>query len=80
MVGADGFEDAKYAYGIDIGCELWSIEGDLYVRLGGEVVDLGRLDFVDQFNQTHTISHICVMQMEIRGAFEVSDTLTEINR
>ena len=79
MVGANGFEDAEYAYGIDISSELGGIEADLHMTLGGEVVDLRRQHLTNEFDQRHGVRHIGIMQVEVRAAFEVSDALTVVN-
>ena len=78
VVGADGLKDAEYAYGIDIGCELGGIEGDLYVRLCCEVVDLGGLDFAYEFDERHGVGEVCVMEVKIRLSFKMSDALAEV--
>lgn len=79
VVGADCLKDAEYTNGINIGCELRGIEADLYVRLGCKVVDLGGLHLAYELDERHRVAHIGIVEVEIRGALKVGDTLTVIN-
>ena len=63
---ADGFEEAKGAEGIGVGGVLRLFEGDLDVRLCGEVVDLVGLDLLDDVDERGAVGHVAVVKDELR--------------
>ena len=79
MVGAHRFQDTQNAYSIHISRELRCIEADLHMTLCGKVINLGRLNLTDKFDERHGVRHIRIMQMEMRLTFQMRNTLTEIN-
>ena len=80
MVGPDCFEDSKNTHRIHICREFRGIEADLNVTLGCKIVYLRGLDKSDQLDERHRITHICIVQMEVRLALEMSDSFAEIDR
>jgi hypothetical protein len=78
--GANGLQDAEDTYSINICRKLRRVETDLHVALSCEVVYLVRLYGTDDLNESHGVTHISIVQVEMRLAFEVSDALTEVNR
>ena len=48
---ANGFQQTKYAHGIDIGGEFRHVERHLHMALGGKVVNLVRLYLGNDSNQ-----------------------------
>ena len=49
------------------------------MRLGGEVVDFSRLYLANQLDKGHRVRHVRIMQVEVRQAFEMGDSLAEID-
>ena len=80
MVGAHGFQNAEHARGIHVGGKFRGIERNLHMALCREVVDFGRLDFAYDLHKAHGVTHVGIMQVKIRLAFEVGYTLAKINR
>ena len=62
---ADGIEHAKNANTIGIGGVLGHIEGNLDVRHGAEVVDLGGADLGNDGDQVSSIAEITIVQEEL---------------
>ena len=75
MIGPDGLEDSEDTHCIDVCSELRGIERYLDVRLGGEVVDFCRLYLANQLDKGHRVTHVSIMQVEVRLTFEVGDSL-----
>ena len=80
VVGTHGLKNAEHAGRIHVGSEFRGIEGNLYVALCREVVDFGRLDLAHYLHEAHGVSHVSIMQMEIRFTFEMGDTFAVIHR
>ena len=51
------------------------ITADLYMALGGQVVDFVGTYLVHKLDQGHGVGHVGIMQMEMGGAFEMGDAL-----
>src|SRR5690606_8013987 len=59
------FQQSQRAHGIDIGRVLRRLKAYGYVRLGTEIVDLVRLNFLDDPGQVRGIRQVTVMKDEI---------------
>lgn len=51
----DGVEQTEGAEAVDVASVLGHLKGDLYVRLGTQVVDLGRLNLRDDVHEVGAI-------------------------
>lgn len=67
---ADGFEKPQHAVAVGLGLVLRRLEGDLHVGLGGEIVNLVGLGFLNDADQVGRIRHVTVMKVEA-GIFDV---------
>ena len=64
---ANGIEKTEGAQAIDVGCILGHLERDLDVRLGTEVVDLGREHLSEDVHEIGAVGEVAVMQFELVG-------------
>ena len=79
VVGPHGLEYSEHSHCIDVCCELRGVERDLNMRLGSEVVDFCWLNLANELYEGHGVTHICIMQVEVRLTFEVGNTLAIVN-
>ena len=66
------------ADGVGIGGVFGGLEAHLHVALGGEIVDLGRLDLLDDADQVGAVGEVAVVELEadvglVQVAVEVID-------
>ena len=73
-----GFQNAQYARGVDIGCKLRSVERHLNMALGCKVIDFIRTDLADDLQQTHRVTQIGIVQMEMRQTLQMGNPLPKI--
>jgi hypothetical protein len=59
---ADGLQHAQRPQGVDVGRVFRRLEGDLHVGLGGQIVDLVRLDLLDDADQVGRVGQVPVVQ------------------
>ena len=59
------FQDAKCAKGIAVCCVFGCLKADCYVALGTKVVDLIRLNLLDDPDQVAAIGEVSVMQNQL---------------
>ena len=64
---AYGFEESNGALTGDVERELGDLERHGDMTLGGEVVDLARLDLIDQASESLTVGHVAVVEDERRS-------------
>ena len=79
MVGPHGLKYPEDTHCIDVCCELRSVERYLNMRLGSEVVDFCWLNLADELDKGHGVAHICIMQVEVRQAFEMGNSFAVVN-
>ena len=65
--GTNGIEKTEGAHAIDISCILGHLERDLDVRLGSEVVDLGREHLSEDVHEISAVGEVTIMQFELVG-------------
>ena len=80
MVRAHRFQNTQYAYCIDIRRELGCVKRNLHVALRRQVVNLIGLHLSDQFDERHGVTHVGIMEMEMRRTLQMGDTLSVIDR
>ena len=78
MICTHSLQNTQHADSIDISSKLWGIKANLYVTLCCEVIYFCRLNVSHQFYERHRITHVCIVKVEIRLAFKMSDALAEI--
>ena len=66
---AHGLEQPQSAERVGVGGVLGCFEADLDVALGREVIDLGRLHFLDDADQVCRVRHVAVVQAELDVGF-----------
>ncbi len=66
---ADRLEQPQRAERVGIGGVFRRLEAHLHVALGGEIVDLGRLSFLDEADEIGRIRQVAVVQEKARFAF-----------
>ena len=70
--GAYGIEQAQGTEGVNVACILRHVEGDLYVRLGPEVVYFGWLDLRDDIHEVGAIRKVSVVERELVLAYSLA--------
>ena len=79
MIDAHSLQNAQYAHCIHIGGELRCIEAHLYVALCCQIIYLSRFHLVHYLDDTHRVTEVGIVKVEVWLTFQVSDTLTEIS-
>ena len=74
------FQHSEYTRSINIGSKLRRIERDLHMTLCSKIINLVRTHRSDNLNERHRVSHISKMEVEIRFAFQMCNSLTVIDR
>ncbi len=59
---ANGFEQPQGADGVGVGGVLGGFEADRDVRLGGQIIDLVRLNFLDDADQIGAVGQVAIVQ------------------
>ena len=77
---AHSLQHTKHTHGIHIGRKLRRVEAHLHMALRCKVIDLIRTHLADNAENTHRVTKVGIMQMEIGLSFKMSNTLTEVNR
>jgi hypothetical protein len=67
--GPDGVQQTEGAEAVDVAGVFGHLEGDLDVRLGAEVVDLGGLDVGDDVDQVGRVGEIAIVKLELVRAW-----------
>ena len=75
----DGFQDAQHANCVHVGRKFGGIETYLDMALRSKVVDFVRTHSSDHSEYAHRISEVGIVKMEVRLAFEVGNSLTEVH-
>lgn len=80
MIGAYSLQYTQHAGSIDVSSKLGRVKADLYVTLCSEVINLSRTYHTDYLNETHRITHVAIVQMELWMSLKMSNTFTIIYR
>jgi len=75
--GSDGVKQTKSAEAIHVASVFGHLEGDLDVRLGSKVVDLGWLYLGEDVHQVGTVGQIAIVQLEFSGTWSISRWLVD---
>ena len=77
---AYGFQYSQYTGGIYIGSKLRRIETYLYMALRSQIVYFIRTNSADYLNQTHRVTQMCIMQVEMGPSFKMGNTFSIVYR
>ena len=77
---ADSLQHTQNTSCIDVCRELRRVETDLHMRLRSQVVNLVGTHLADDLYQSHRVRQIAIVEVKMRFAFEVGDTLAIVHR
>ena len=80
VVGTDSFQNAEHARSIYVGGKFRGIKRNLHMALRGKVVNFGRLHLAHHLHKAHGVTHVGIVQVEIRLAFQVRNAFTIVYR
>ncbi len=64
---AHGFEDARGADASDITGVFWNIKADTHMALSAEMIDLIRLQIINELHQVHAIGQVAVVEKKFHA-------------
>ena len=73
-----GLEEAQRAYRVGFGGVFRAVERHLDMALGGEVIDLVGLHFLDDAHERRRVGHVAIMQCEQAFVFHVAHPFVEV--
>ena len=76
---ADGLQDPEDTGRVDVRRIFRRVETHLHMALRREIVDLVRTYLCDDLDQAHRVTHVRIMQVEVRPSLQMRDTLPEID-
>ena len=74
------FQHAQHAHGIHVGRKLRRVETHLHMALRRKVINLVGAHLSHHLHNTHRVAHIGIMEVEVRLAFKMRNTLAVIHR
>lgn len=72
-------KNAQHSNGIHIGSKLGRVKANLYVALGGKIIDFCWTKITDQTNNAHRVTHVRIVKVEIGLSLQMCDTWTIVH-